>query len=119
MTRLMQITMILGVCGAMLLGGCSGAGISSAGVRQEGLQTFAADQLATLVLVKGWLAALRSNPVVGGDCIPELDSEITPDGFFHVWGTNSDCSTYDFIDRGGLGEGTWAVSYTHLTLPTN
>lgn len=111
MARLMRMTMVWIVCAAVLLGGCSGAGLSTSSVRQQGLRTFSADHLAAVVLVKGWLsAALRSYPMEEARCVPDGDFEPAPEGGVHVWGTNSDCSTYDFIDRGGVGEGTWVLA---------
>lgn len=110
MARTVQVSAILVLCGALLLGGCSGAGVSTAEVRYAAVQSFAADHLAALVLVKGWLGALRSDPEVGNGCVSEGDFEVLPDGRFHMWGTNSDCSTYDVVIEGSGGEGTWVLS---------
>lgn len=110
MTRVTRAMMVLAVCGALLLAGCSGAGVPTAQVQQQPVQSFAANHLAAVVLAKGWLAALRSSPELGNGCEPDGDWEVTEDGYFHVWGTNSDCSTYDFVDRGDAGQGTWVLA---------
>jgi hypothetical protein len=109
MKRVVQLISISMVW-VVVLSGCSGAGVSTASLRHQEVQTFAADHLAALVLVKGWLSALRSYPTDGGECTPDGNFEPMPDGSFHVWGTNSDCSTYDFIDRSGRGDGTWILA---------
>lgn len=110
MARAIQVLMVPAAIFALLLAGCSGAGVPTVELRGGDVQEFAADNLAALVLVKGWLTALRAEPELGGPCEPEFQWEILPDGSLRLWGTNRDCSRYDFVDTGGGGEGTWVLS---------
>lgn len=102
--------------GVMVLGcgGCSGVGTPAEQVRGAGIQATATDHLAAVLLVKSWFSVLY--PEVGGvaptavkatECAPEINSVEMPDGSTHYWGTNSDCSTFDYLTQpDGSGSGT-------------
>lgn len=94
------------IAGVVLLGGCSGAGLTAFDAAGGSLRTLAADHLAALVLVRSWLVALHSEPESGS--IADFTREELPDGSTRYVGTNSDGSSFDYILRpDGSGEGTW------------
>jgi len=97
------------IAGALVLGGCSGAGVSAFDATGGSLQTLAADHLAALVLVRSWLVALHYRaPEEDESCEDSFTREELPDGSVHWVGTHRDCTTYDYILRpDNSGEGTW------------
>lgn len=106
MRTLMIWALIGAIAGALVLGGCSGAGVSAFDASGGSLQTLAADHLAALVLVRSWLVALHSHPQSGSTAT--FTQENLPDGSTRFVGTNSDGSTFDYILRpDNSGEGTW------------
>jgi len=90
---------------AALLGGCSGAGVPVADVRGDDLRAMAEDHLSAVLLFRSWTNVLhRRMPQADAEgtgtaqgCATALDTEILGDGSTHMWGTNSDCSVFDYI----------------------
>ena len=93
--------------GVMLTGGCSGPGVDVAQVQSADLQDLAANNVSAVVLVRSWVSVLYAEANKEGGCDQVFEFELLPDGSIHMWGTNSDCSTYDYIQDGsGAGSGT-------------
>lgn len=96
-----------GILAAVLFSaGCSGPGVTAASVRGASVQEIAADHLSAVLLVKSWFKILYQKAGEGGDCEPTFNFEDLPDGSFRMWGTNSDCSEYDWtihLDESGTG----------------
>lgn len=115
MRTLMICALAGAVAGALVLGGCSGAGVSAFDAGGGSLQTLAADHLAALVLVRSWLVALHATPESGGAA--SFSSEELPDGSLHLVGTNSDGSTFDYVLRpDNSGHGTlWLADGNSFT----
>jgi len=101
----------------LMVAGCSGAGVAAGDVRGDAVRTTAEDHLSAVTLLKGWLKILHVReeiPEAGVDacasCEPTLDMEFFEDGSFRMWGTNSDCSTFDLTyaaDESGFGTFAW------------
>jgi len=108
MARTLTACALAGVIvAALIAAGCSGAGISAAEVRGGDIDTLAADHLAAVMLVRSWLRALHTQPSSDDACEPGNHWERLPDGSLRIWGTNSDCSTYEYITQpDGTGAGT-------------
>ena len=108
--RLTAATVVLAgiVVAVLCVGGCSGPGVTVQNVRGGTVQTTATDHVTAVLLVKSWFAIIYPK-AADGDCGLDWDQEVLPDGSVHVWGTNSDCSTFDFVqapDRSGSGART-------------
>jgi len=89
---------------AVLLGGCSGAGVPVAANTGGLLQALAADHLSALQLFYGWLGVLYQR-VAAVAPVPNI--EVLPDGTTRLWGTNSDGSQFEwFLNPDGTGRGT-------------
>ncbi len=112
MTRTATALALAGILAAVLFSaGCSGPGVTAASVRGASVQEVAADHLSAVLLVKSWFKILYQKQTEGGDCEPTFNFEDLPDGSFRMWGTNSDCSEYDWIirpDESGTGTLRWA-----------
>lgn len=99
---------------ALLIGGCSGAGVPADRVRQAGVQSTAEDHVTAVLLVKGWFSILHekgSEPTNGGPPPgPAFQMEFLPDGSMHFWGTfsdgSADCDYLQRPDQSGTGTQT-------------
>ena len=96
--------------GMMLAAGCSGPGVDVARVQSADLQDLAANNVSAVVLVRSWLNVLYAEEHKQGGCERISESEWLPDGNIHMWGTNSDCSTYDYV-WSPWGWGSGAITY--------
>jgi len=95
-----------GLVGALVAVGCSGPGVTIATIQSADLQDIAADNVSAVLLARSWINVLYDQDIKGGPCQRDSDWEVLSDGSAHTWGTNSDCSTYDYVDtivNGGHG----------------
>ena len=106
----MKAATILTLTVALIVAGCSGAGVCTYSLRGGPVQTLATNHLAAFVLVKSWLVALHGEPDPGAACEPVFEQEQLPDGSLHFTGVTSDCQAYDYVIRpDGSGEGVFGV----------
>jgi len=99
------------IVAASIAAGCSGAGISATEARGGDIDALAADHLTAVVLVRSWLNALHTKPGEDDGCEQEYHSERLPGGSTRIWGTNSDCSTYEYtVLPDGSGQGALTLA---------
>ncbi|MBU0607223.1 MAG: hypothetical protein KKI08_05015, partial [Armatimonadetes bacterium] len=101
---------------AVLMGGCSGAGVPVAANTGGLLQALAADHLSALQLFYGWLGVLYQR--MADAPVPNID--FLPDGTIRLTGTNSDGSQFEWFmnpDQTGRGTITWpdGTSFTQVS----
>jgi len=89
----------------LMVAGCSGAGVAAGDVRGDAVRTTAEDHLSAVLLFRSWTNVLHrripqpDGPEAGTSqgCAPELNFEFLEDGSMRMWGTNSDCSVFEYI----------------------
>lgn len=102
----------------LMVAGCSGAGVAAGDVRGDAVRATAEDHLSAVTLLKGWLKILHERAAAAAavgvhtcqQCEPICDMEFFEDGSYRMWGTNSDCSVFDYtvqVDESGTGTITW------------
>jgi hypothetical protein len=100
---------------AVLMAGCSGAGVSGERARGGSVLTTTSDNVNAVLLAKSWFAVLHPREDVSGagvqtkDTTPETHYEFYDDGSYRAWGVLADGTTFDYLtmaDGSGHGEQT-------------
>jgi hypothetical protein len=93
---------------ATVLGGCSGAGVSPAGLTDSPVRTLCADHMTTVQFVRSWLAVQYPPPLPPPTQDPVTHTESLDADTDHVWGTDSYGNPFDLMENSdGSGSGTW------------
>ena len=94
------------LAGTMFLPGCSGPGVVAGRAGDPGVISTAEAHLSAVLLLRGWLNILYHREEDKQGCQSTWQSEELADGSTHIWGTNSDCTQFDYVvaaDQSGAG----------------